>query len=69
MKLSERAYIAWWIAFVVLALALIGLSVKSDLECRDAGGVRLRGIASGFDCYDRASLHPVEKGGRKDERQ
>lgn len=56
MKLSERAYIAWWIAFVVLALALIGLSVKSDLECRDAGGTRLRGIASGFNCSDLGKL-------------
>lgn len=62
MTKNDRIYIAWLCVFAVLALALIGMSVKSELECRSAGGVRMRQLSSGFECYDRASLRTVAIG-------
>jgi len=59
---NERIYIAWLCVFAAGALALIGMSVKSELECQSAGGVRMRQISSGFECYDRSSLRTIEVG-------
>lgn len=61
MTKSERIYIAWLCVFAAGALALIGVSVKSELECRSAGGVRMRQLSSGFECYDRESLRVIRR--------